>query len=112
MNENGNNCDPLITSSEKVVLYFSCSQKSNKDRKDNFKKSKIFLLETLIKNFDVVTILFPVLCPRVSNQLSSSVKNMSQSKRHLCGVSNVYLPPPLHLCCPPSDLHHLSLGSL
>lgn len=30
MNENGNNCDPL-TSSEKVVLYLSCSQKSNKD---------------------------------------------------------------------------------
>lgn len=42
MNENGNNCDPLITSSEKVVLYFSCSQKSNKDRKDNLKKAKSF----------------------------------------------------------------------
>ena len=42
MNENGNNCDPLMTSSEKVVLYLSCSQKSNKDRKDNFKKAQPF----------------------------------------------------------------------
>lgn len=28
MNENGNNCDPLITSSEKVV-HFSCSANQN-----------------------------------------------------------------------------------
>lgn len=38
MNESGNTCDPLMTLSERVVLYFN-SQKSNNVRKGNFLKS-------------------------------------------------------------------------
>lgn len=48
MKENGNNCGPFMTLSEQV-LYFSCSQKSNKDRKSNFKKAQSFSWKPSLK---------------------------------------------------------------